>query len=115
MNGFKRSERDLRVVAMRSVSASNSERRRQPASIDSSQENNRPGGQLQLAAAAALCTAYTVSNELTRRSTDSEPSAAELREALAQMTSTLGAFAEDASVASKDPAEREFKWREQGK
>jgi hypothetical protein len=77
---------------MRPVSANNRERRRQPASIVPSQEN-KPSEQLQLAAAAALCTAYTVSNELTRRSTDSEPSAAELREALAQMTSTLGDFA----------------------
>jgi hypothetical protein len=114
MNGFKNSEQDPRVVAMRSVSANNRERRHQPASIDPSQEN-KPSGQLELTAAAALCTAYTVSNELTRRSTDSEPSTAELREALAQMTSTLGAFVEGTSVASQYPADKEFKWREYGK
>jgi hypothetical protein len=99
---------------MRSVSANNRERRRQPASIVPPQEN-KPSEQLQLAAAAALCTAYTVSNELTRRSTDSEPSAAELREALAQMTSILSAFTEEASAVSQYPADKEFKWREHGK
>jgi hypothetical protein len=114
MNGFKSSVRDPRVVAMRSVSANNRERRRQPASIVPPQEN-KPSEQLQLAAAAALCTAYTVSNELTRRSTDSEPSAAELREALAQMTSILSAFTEEASAVSQYPADKEFKWREHGK
>jgi hypothetical protein len=97
---------------MRAVSANNRERRRQPASIVLSQEN-KPSEQLQLAATAALYTAYTVSNELTRRSTDSEPSAAQ--NSLAQMTSILSAFTEDASAASQYPADKEFKRHEHGK
>lgn len=98
MNGFKNSERDPRVVTMQAVSVNTQERRQQPASIESPPERSA-SGQLQLAAAAALCTAYTVGNELTRRRTDSEPSGAEIRQALTQMTSTLGAFTGDTSAA----------------
>jgi hypothetical protein len=113
MKGFKNSERDPRVVTMQAVSGNTHERRQPLAPVDPPQAHSA-SGQLQLAAAAALCTAYTVSNELTRRSTDSEPSTAEIRQALTQMTSTLDAFAGAASAASQHPAGEESKWYEHG-
>ncbi len=100
MNSFESLGADSRVVEIRPVSADNEVQRRHAVQAAPTSEAGA-GPLLQLVAAAALCTAYTVSNELTRRATDSQASRAEIRQVLAQMTSTLGFLAVGALPSKK--------------